>query len=806
MTVLPAGAARHPAELSANTEWLPASAPGTSAAALRDAGRWSLDQPEPLMHQDIWWRARLAAEGRGALHFEGLATLAEVWLDGEPILSSDNMFHAHVVPVTLAGRQELYIRFAALDAALNKPAKRSRWRPAMIQPAGLRAIRTTLLGHMPGWCPPVHAVGPWRPVYFTPESGPQIAQKDVRASLEGSTGVLRAAVRLVGVDHAAPITLACGEHQAPMSRVGPDLYEAALAIEQVTPWWPHTHGEPRLYPVTLRAGGEDIALGRVGFRHLAINRGADGRGFALIVNGEPVFCRGAVWTPPDLVGLGGAHGGYEPLLKLARSAGMNMLRVPGLAVYEADPFFDLCDALGILVWQDFMFANFDYPVADEAFAASVQREAEEFLTRRQMSPSLAIACGGSEMAQQAAMLGLPASAWSGPLTAEILPTAVAALRPDVVYVENSPFGGELPFTADAGVTHYYGVGAYCRPLSDARRAEVRFAAECLAFANVPEQATLEAELPVPAVHHPRWKERIPRDRGASWDFEDVRDHYLGELYGVDPARLRRQDPERYLDLSRAVTGEVMAETFAEWRRSRSPTAGALVFFFKDVWVGSGWGVVDATGEPKPAYWALARTLRPVQVLLTDEGVNGLAVHILNETAERRDLTLTLTCLRDGAVPVVTGRRDLTPSPRTGEEIKATALFGAFFDTTYCYRFGPPSHDATVARLTDRASGALLSEAFHFPLGRKAERHAIAIRAELTRDGDGWFLALETDRLAQSVHIEDPHFRPDDNWFHLAPGEGRRIRLEPRQPGHDAQPAGMVAAVNAVHGVHYGAPQ
>jgi beta-mannosidase len=804
MTVLPAGTAREPAGVPAAAEWMAASAPGTSAAALREAGRWSLEAPTSLMDREIWWRTRFKAEGRGVLHFEGLATLAEVFLDGERILSSDNMFHAHAVPVALTGEHDLCICFAALAEAIDKPAKRARWRPAMIQPSGLRHVRTTLLGHMPGWCPPVHAVGPWRPVYFTPDGGVQVVQKDIRASLDGTTGILHATVMLADAAAAQRVMLACGDTVAAMTPLGGGRYEARIAIPTVAPWWPHTHGTPQLYPVSLRAGGEDIALGRVGFRRLTVDRGLDGRDFAILVNGVPVFCRGAVWTPPDIVGLGGRRADYEPLLRMARDAGMNMLRVPGLAVYEAGAFFDLCDEFGILVWQDFMFANFDYPVADEAFAASVRREAEQFLTRTQMSPSLAVACGGSEMAQQAAMLGLPASAWTGPLTAEILPAAVAALRPDVAYVENSPSGGELPFTADAGVTHYYGVGAYCRPLTDARRAEVRFAAECLAFANVPEQATLDAELEVPALHDPRWKARVPRDRGASWDFEDVRDHYLGELYSVDAARLRREDPERYLNLSRAVTGEVMAETFAEWRRSRSPTAGALVFLFKDFWAGAGWGVIDATGEPKPAYWALARAFRPVQVALTDEGVNGLAVHVLNETAEARDLALTLTCLRDGATPVVSGRRELTLDPCSGAEIKATTLFGAFFDTNYCYRFGPPSHDVTMARLTDRATGARVAEAFHFPLGRKAERHAIGIRADLTRDGEDWFLDLEADRLAQSVHLIDSHFRPEDNWFHLAPGHGRRVRLMPRRPGHDAQPAGMIAAVNAVHGVHYGA--
>jgi beta-mannosidase len=305
-----------------------------------------------------------------------------------------------------------------------------------------------------------------------------------------------------------------------------------------------------------------------------------------------------------------------------------MVRVSGVGVYEGPAFHELCDELGLLVWQDFMFANFDYPAADPAFAAAVRAEAQAVLGATEASPSLAVLCGGSEVMQQAAMMGLPADmAW--PLFDEVLPQVAARVRPDVAYVPNSPSGGALPFVTDAGVSHYYGVGAYLRPLEDARRANVRFASECLAFSNVPEAESLAGVLDAPAAHDPRWKARVPRDRGASWDFEDVREHYFQALFGLDPARVRREDPELHLDLSRAVSGEVMAAVFAEWRRPGSDCRGGLVWLLQDPQIGAGWGLLDAAGRPKAAWWALRRSLQPRQVLLTDEVVNGLHVHLLN---------------------------------------------------------------------------------------------------------------------------------------------------------------------------------
>ena len=157
---------------------------------------------------------------------------------------------------------------------------------------------------------------------------------------------------------------------------------------------------------------------------------------------------------------------------------------------------------------------------------------------------------------------------------------------------------------DRGVTNYYGVGGYRVALSDARTSGVRFAGECLAFANVPDEEALAALVPEPPfdafVHHPRWKAGVPRDAGSGWDFDDLRDFYLEQVFGVDPDWLRRGNHDRYLELSRAVTGEVMAHVFGEWRRAESPSGGGLILWLRDLVAGAGWGVVDHHGRPKTA--------------------------------------------------------------------------------------------------------------------------------------------------------------------------------------------------------------
>ena len=154
------GAAASPDALPPALDWISAVVPGTAAEALRDAGQWSLDHPTALHDRDVWYRTRFSGTGRRTLRFGGLATIAEVWLNGTPILASDNMFLTHEVDVDLAGDNELLIAFRSLDKELEV-----RWR---VKWALAPARGQQFLGpyarcrHMLAWFPPVHAVGPWR--------------------------------------------------------------------------------------------------------------------------------------------------------------------------------------------------------------------------------------------------------------------------------------------------------------------------------------------------------------------------------------------------------------------------------------------------------------------------------------------------------------------------------------------------------------------------------------------------------------------------------------------------------------------
>jgi beta-mannosidase len=662
----------------------------------------------------------------------------------------------------------------------------------------LRWFRTTLLGKMPGWSPPMRPVGPWRSVAIEERTVLALEHMHLQTSLVDGTGHIsvRLQARCLAELFPEKATLIVGDMNFPLHMqlqgVGSFALAGEASLPEVRQWWPHTHGDQPLYRAKIVAYYDaetvvEIDCGRIAFRRVEFLHDVPSD-FGLRVNGAPIFCRGACWTPLDIVSLTGDEQAYTTALQMAQRAGMNMLRVGGTMVYEADVFYDLCDELGILVWQDFMFANMDYPTTNEAFRLNCIEECEQQLARLQTHPCLALLCGNSEIEQQVAMLGLSAAVWRNDYFYQVLPELCASYM-DIPYWPSSPSGGTLPFQANAGNAHYQGVGPFLRPLEDARRSEVRFATECLGFANVPEDQTLDLFLKPGEVvaHHPKWKARSPRDYAAGWDFDDIRDYYLELLFHVDPMKLRYSDTRRYLELSRVTTGEVMAYVCAEWRRQRSTCHGGLIWFYRDLWPGAGWGVIDSAGYPKAAYYYLRRVFLPQACFFADEGLNGLWLHIVNDTAVATPVEVHLALYRFSGTLLAQVAEALTLPSRDELAVHVDALFEGFRDLTYAYRFGPPSHDVVVATVMAVETGVTQASVFstlgqtcYFPQGLPATRDTdIGLSAHATVRADGAYeLHVRTEKFAQSVAIRAEHFLPEDNYFHLQPSGEKIVLLHP----------------------------
>ena len=745
----------------------------TAAGGRRRLGTWSLDDIAPTDFDvgDHAFRCTVAlapaAVGeRVLLELDGIATISEVLWNGTERATATSMFEPIAVDVTTSvlPTNVLEIRCRSLHTWLGgRKLPRARWKTKLVTDQRLRSVRTTLLGRIPGWSPPVTVVGPWRPVRIVRQRAISVERLSVRQTVDAVRIELDVR-RLDGIE-VVEARVELGDRSASLERSereGHVMLTGTVATGGLARWWPHTHGEPAQHDlrIQLECGDGTVATieaGRLGLREIVVDRGPDGRGFGLVVNGDAVFCRGGAMMPLDPATFMASPAELSDVLTTARDAGCNMVRISGTAAYEQPAFFAVCDELGMLVWHDLPFANFDYP-RDPEFAGVVRREVGRFLDDTQASASLAVVCGGSEIEQQAAMLGLGSEVLDDSLARTVIAELMIERRPDLVYVASSPSGGHLPFANDHGVNHYFGVGAYLRPLTDARHAQVRFASECLAFANIPVPAAVTELLGEhdTAPTSPRWKARVPRDRGTAWDFDDVRDHYVHELFGIDPTALRWADPARYLAVGRAASAEVLKRVFSEWRRPGSSCRGGLVWFLNDLWAGAGWGLIDVQGRPKAALHGMAPVLQPVSLFCVDEGLNGLDLWVCNDTAVPVAGRVEVQALRDGSTVVAAGAVDVVAPARGGVRVRADEAFGRFTDPTYAYRFGPPTHDLIAARLVG-ADGRVLSRTTYTPPGRplSVERGVGLTATASWIDSATLAIEIGSIRAARFVTIDAP---------------------------------------------------
>lgn len=785
-----------------HTGWVAAPVPGTAAQALRIAG-----DPGALTRdydaEDWWWRCKftVTASGRHTLTVGGIATSYEIALNGITILADKcNMFVARELDLELArGAHTLLLHCGSLQPVLERHRPRPRWKSPELAHQNLRWIRTSLIGRQVGGVQSPAPVGPWRPITVRASNAPRIRARQLvtRCAADGS-GSVELVVELAGVDRSPPVQVEVGGVSATLAvdaRDGVLVATGRVDVPDVERWWPHTHGAQPLYDVVVTTGTTRAVVARVGFRTVSVDR-TDG-GFTLILNDLPIFARGVCWSPTDPVSL--QEDDLRRHLETLRDGNHNIVRVSGTGVYPSTEFLDLCDELGLLIWQDCMLAFFDAP-SEADFSATLREEVDQLLRSFQGRPSLAVVCGSNEAEQQAAYLGLPPDQWVASVSTGLIPQLVEELTPGTPYVRSSPSESPVPSMANSGPSHYHGVGAGLQPTTDARRAEVRFASECLSIAcpAEPEDSIDGVVAQRRLGHHPQWKALIHRGAGASWDLEDIRRWYTRHLFGLDPIELRRADATRAAAIARCTVATVFEDVLSEWRRPGSPCAGAIVFEGHDIGFGGGIGIIDGHGRPKAPWYVMRRLMQPVAVTITYEGVNGLGIHIANDGPAVWDGHLRVDLVSEGE-RVGESFTLAVRAPAPGTTVDLMTALGGFRDISYIHRFGPPAYDVVAVTLV-APCGSELSQASFLPGPRlrPVEAHLGLQAVARQRTADSWILEVSTSRFAQWVQIHIDGWQPDDSWFHLLPGATRSVRLRPRPDVLPGPPRGEVDALNASH--------
>lgn len=792
---------------------LPAGVPGTAASAWRDEFGEAAALALVPDDWDWWFLADFTLEPAGldaapwALRSAGIATYATLWLNDRELGTGNGAFDALDFPASpQPGANRLAIRCRPLRSTPTPRKPRARWRSSLVADSSLRWHRTPLLGHIP-WHGTVPAIGPWAEISLA--QLPPVEVRTLRTEFDGGIGRV-----IVGLSSNTPIDVIAELagpdgtllHQAPTSVDG----ETSLTLEIANPalWFPHSHGSPVQHRFRVRSGAfqRDFDLG---FRGVAVDRRADG--FELSVNGQAVFARGVVWAPLDALRLGSSNDAYRQALCQLAEAGVNLIRISGTGSFEQPAFYQECDRLGIMVWQDCMLATLD-PPDDAQWLSHFSSETRSWLDRLARHPSAVVVSGGNETEQQPAFWGRDAQQRSMTVLTEIVPELVGECLPAAVHVSSSPSGSGSPVKIRSGISHYFGVGAYRLPLSDARTSGVRFAAESLAFAVPPEPSSIVRHFGGLATGQPQsvaaWATGTARDPGATWTFGDVAEHYATEFFGPlakeltddlthEPVDAGLSDEPsgatsraKELDRHRAAIQHAVAQTMVEWRRPESSCSGALVLSARDLAAGSGFGIVDVDGVPKSAWYGFKSSCAPLAVAFLGEGLNGIDLHLFNDRPEPFEGTLHLRV--HGVSGAVQAQADLAVelSGHGARRWELDDVLGGFMDLDHVWQFGARQYD-TIEATVRSADGAALARTVRLLGGIDRPSRKTGLAAWFGEDDDGAFVQLRTDHLATFVALDLPGWTPEDNYFHLPAASSRRLRCQPARslaPAHEKMPA------------------
>jgi beta-mannosidase len=637
-----------PQQYGSPHDWLDAVVPGTVHTDLLANDKipdpfFRLNELEVQWVSDVDWRYRRSfqvseqtlASNQIDLVAEGLDTFATVWLNGVKIAETANMFTPYrrdVKSVLKPGENELIVQFDSPVRRSNELMNRYGEPESTSHAVERIYARKAQYSFGWDWGPRLVTSGIWRPIYLDTWSDARIDNVSVRTlEVSEAEALVRVTVAMVNPEEKQlEVSLAIsGEgfvHREHRTTDG-SVTEFDVRVPQPALWWPNGFGEQPLYSARVVLRSEDLMLDsqeiRFGIRSvdLQLQDGDESR-FCVRINGVPIFCKGADWIPADSFIPRIDNRTYERLLTLARDAHMNMLRVWGGGIYEQDIFYDLCDELGILVWQDFMFACSDYPEQDW-FVREVQREVEANVVRLRNHPAIALWCGNNECEWVFNMnTGRPAAEMPGfSLFHQVIPQLLSELDPSRPYWPTSPWGNELdPCAPESGNRHNWEVWSSWKDYPAYRDDPARFVTE-FGF-QAPANVETYDEVLTPADRHPQ---------SVAMEHHQKQDDGMPRLFRFLSAHYRVSERfEDFVYRCQLVQAEAVRFGVEHWRRRKFASAGAVFWQLNDCWPVASWSAIDSALRPKALYYYAKRFFAPVHVAVLPED-DVLQVWGLNDT-------------------------------------------------------------------------------------------------------------------------------------------------------------------------------
>lgn len=775
--------------------WLAASVPGAVHTDLLAAGLVGDPFYRDNEHGLQWvgrtdWEYRTTFDAPASLlgrrHvelvFEGLDTYADVFVNERRVLSADNMFRTWRVDAKAAlraGANTLRVLFRSpIKEVLPRMKALGYELPASNDQGEKTSPHTRKAPYHYGWDwgPRFVTSGVWRPVTLEAWDAARLSDLHVVQNQLGKDSArLTAEVEVVSAGDSDAVLVVedpsdgrVSARQAVSLSAGTNRLALKLTVPKPRLWWPAGMGSQKLYTLRARlfaAGGgdrpSDELSARVGLRTIELRRQPDaaGRSFTFVVNGVPVFGKGANWVPADSFPARVTRERYRRLLESARDANMNMLRVWGGGYYEADDFYELCDELGLLVWQDFMFACSMYP-GDERFLESVRAEATDNVRRLRNHPSVALWCGNNEVETAWHHWGwkrnLPAKLWDDykKLFHGVLPEVVAEHDPSRAYWPSSP-SSNLEEDADSqrtGDVHYWEVWHASKPFAEYERQRPRFMSE-YGFQSFPSIETVDAYT-VPADHDIQSPVMLAHQKHPRGN-QLIREYMLREY--PEP-----KDFESFLYASQVLQAEGIKVGAEHLRRIMPHNMGSLYWQLNDCWPVASWSSVDYFGRWKALQFYARRFYNPLLVSPHAEG-DRLDVHVVSDRAEPTHARLVVTLLDFDGHALTGESKDLTVAPLRGDSYLSLPLSKLL-----------EGRDAAAVFLLAelQVGGRVVSANTHFFRPFKELRLAAPrINTSVAATRRGFRLTLTTDRLARAVYLSAPGSEGSftDNFIDLIPG-------------------------------------
>lgn len=784
--------------------WLDASVPGLAAQDLLRAGRipdpyWGdqVGQARWIEERDFVYQTELTltpadAAAPARLVFDSLDTFALVYLNGELVAQHENQLRRLFVDVTgklRPGKNRLALAFEA-----SMPATVRRAGPPLPywnEPWERLYSRKSQMSYGWDWAARTPTIGIAAPARLELSNGVFADDPHLRAyPQEDGSATFRASMSMTAhVTQAAEAELLLDGVAVARARVAlvagkPNKISLTHRLLDAKPWLPRELGEPHLYRIGVRLYAAGTLLHeverRVGVRHIELVKSdpasPNGKVFYFRVNGQKLWAKGDNWLPIDFLHTRVSREQYRSYLELLMAGGVNLVRVWGGGIVEHDAFYDACDELGLLVWQDFQFACGIYPETPE-FLREVGLEAEDIVKKLRSRTCLALWCGNNEN-EALAMQTAPEKRFH-PIYYQVLPEVCGRLDPDRAYWPGSPASESRDLHPDSdqeGDRHNWDVWFGWKStdfIGDLSRFNSEFGAQAF-----PQRETIESFMRPDEAWSPG---AVSRPQGQSPGLVLARHGaQLEKLF----SRAAAFGPPTSLDAAIATTQAFQADTVGRYirhyRRNLRFTGGVVLWNFTSTWPSVCWALVDFYRRPKQAFYECKRAFRPFSVGIepSDESQASYVAHVSLDRPGTVSGSLRLE-LREVASGHVLAFEE------TSVSLDAP---GALDALTLPLPAGiVRKRHALVATLT-HAGGVERDFRYLVPL---AEVEGLGGQVTARRSAAGVELSSSGWRLRVGVESFESPAIWDDNYFDLLPGESRTLRLEHgARPDHVWVVAGM----------------